>query len=146
MTQLGQESLRRDLTVDEEEKAENTVLEFISDPDDRAVTLSSREEMAYCLRYMKRLLLDKDSKYSEEIRALKGQINELKGKLAEYLARENSAGTITYGKENETETVVPLANDFKKIKKIIGGTAGSGYRKFGPMRENSGPFIGDFPG
>ena len=101
------DSLRRDLTVDEEEKTEATVNEFIAGMSDRELNLSTKEEMCHCMKYMKHLLLEKESKYGQEIVSLKEQINDLKKKLGEYLAKENNSSLFkpnNINKENSGES------------------------------------------
>ena len=158
MTQIGQESLKRDLTVDEEEKAENTVLDFLSDKDDKAVNLSTREEMAYCLRYIKKLISEKDVKHEEEVKTLKDQIVELKARLTEYMMKDELPVTRRQdhcpypNKENHMQGARAMIGNEEggveatKKRKTGSSKPGMSHARFAARAENSGPFIGDFPG
>jgi len=155
----GQDSgftLRRDLTVDEEEKAETTVVEFLQDREDKFNGPTTKEEMAFCMKYMKKLLMEKESDYSEEIRVLKDQINDLKCKLGDYLAKENTMSFSTQRsdfplKENAGDILIMAKQSENKIDNFEIRKKKSGFArqniahaKFIPKVEN-GPFIGDFP-
>ncbi len=110
----GGESLRRDLTVDEEAKTETTINGFLAGREDREPNLGSREELMHCIRYMKQLILDKDAKYGKEVSVLKEQINDLKRKLGEYLAKES---TVSFNPSR----IVNKENSVEDMPGVIGG-------------------------
>ena len=164
------DSLRRDLTADEEEKMETTVQDFLADKSDKDLNLGNREEMMFCVKYMKQLLKDKDDAYGKEISVLRDQISNLKTELGDYLAKEGSVSFAQsrVNKENDNtsepvmvgQAIYPRQMDPRFVEK--NGSLEMKKRKigfsrqaivhgrvpqFGPgqnaKNENS-PFIGDY--
>ena len=158
--------------MDEEEKTEVTINDFLADKDERDPNLSTREEMVHCIKYMKHLLLERENKYGQEIVVLKEQINDLKGKLGEYLAKEgaftfaqpkhavigpvlnkeNAGGSISAlqtGSSRDTDLRSMAQNDTLEMKKKKIGfsrqtLAHNKLKQQQPPQLNNGPFIGDY--
>ena len=133
------------MTGSEEERAEAVITKFINNEDDwKALNFSSMKEMAYGLVYMKRMLIDKDTKYNEEIEMLKLQVNELKKRLTEFIELDNTP-TIRH-KENEDEgtgnlkiKVIPQVSVVRKKRLAMIKKMGDTYRQVDPsaLTENN---------
>ena len=79
------DSLRRDLTVDEEEKTEKVIDKFVEEKDEESkgieANLSSREEFLHSIKYMRQMIWERESKYAREIEMLKKQVNDLSQRM-----------------------------------------------------------------
>eukprot|EP01022_Parablepharisma_sp_SALTPOND_P000976 TRINITY_DN105369_c0_g1_i1.p1 TRINITY_DN105369_c0_g1~~TRINITY_DN105369_c0_g1_i1.p1 ORF type:complete len:518 (-),score=45.91 TRINITY_DN105369_c0_g1_i1:930-2483(-) len=68
-------SLRRDLTVDELEKTEAEIEKFMEGEGEIEPTALTKEELAYGIKYMRQLVLEREEKYQREVEELRKQLN-----------------------------------------------------------------------